>query len=273
MEERASQLQTFSTRAAARILAISPERIRYWVRRRLLKPAATRGGRFQFAFNDLLVMRLTKDLIPLRHHLRPVRRCFQRLGEMLDPRRPVTSLKVFEEDGRIVVRDGGVKFDADSGQLILDFDVQRFAREVEAGPEPAKVRGMLENAEALVESDPARAIRLLAMIVKSEPGHLQARMRLGALLQGRGDLSGALRQFLNAATIAPDRAEVHLKLGELHRALDDPQRALRSFQRALALEADSVQAHRNLAELYEGLGRKREALRHMSALHRLTRDG
>lgn len=272
MEERATQLQTFSTRAAARILAISPDRIRYWVRRRLLKPALTRGRRFQFAFHDLLVMRLTKDLIPTRHHLRPVRRCFERLGQMLDPRRPVTSLKVLDEDGRIVVRDGGVKFEADSGQLMLNFDVARSARRVAAGAEPDKVRGMLEGAEALAPSDPGRAIRLLTMIVKSEPGHLQARLRLGALLQERADSSGALRQFLNAAAIAPDRADVHLKLGELYRALDDPQRALRSFERALALGADSLEAHRNLAELYEAAGRKRDALRHLSALHRLSRE-
>ncbi len=55
--------QTFSTRAAARILAISPDRIRYWVKRSLVRPL--KGGRqMRFGFDDLLVMRLAKELLP-----------------------------------------------------------------------------------------------------------------------------------------------------------------------------------------------------------------
>jgi hypothetical protein len=41
--------QTFSTRAAARILAVSPDRIRYWVKRQLVNPTAQRGRRYRFA--------------------------------------------------------------------------------------------------------------------------------------------------------------------------------------------------------------------------------
>src|SRR5438132_702671 len=67
---------TYSTRAAARILAVSPDRIRYWVKQRLVKPAAKRGRRFRFAFHDLILMRMAAlregeaDLAgPLRHLL------------------------------------------------------------------------------------------------------------------------------------------------------------------------------------------------------------
>ncbi|MGA2412232.1 MAG: MerR family transcriptional regulator, partial [Candidatus Binataceae bacterium] len=52
--------QTFSTRAAARILAVPAYRIRYWVRQQLVSPVALRGRRYRFAFNDLLMMRLAK---------------------------------------------------------------------------------------------------------------------------------------------------------------------------------------------------------------------
>src|SRR5271154_6570860 len=100
------RVQTFSTRAAARILAVSPDRIRYWVKRRLLKPALLKGRRYRFAFNDLLVMRMAKDLLPTRSHLEPFQRCFERVRSFFDPGRPLTSLKLENDDGRIVVRDG-----------------------------------------------------------------------------------------------------------------------------------------------------------------------
>ena len=56
--------QTFSTRAAARILAVPPERIRYWVKRQFINPTTLRGRNFRFAFNDLILMRLAKELLP-----------------------------------------------------------------------------------------------------------------------------------------------------------------------------------------------------------------
>src|SRR5215469_10190796 len=100
----AAERQNFSTRMAARILAISPERIRYWVRHKLVKPAAVRGRHYQFTFEDLLMMRMAKELLPNRRRLEAVARCFQRVGQMLDAR-PVTAVKLYEEDGRILVRD------------------------------------------------------------------------------------------------------------------------------------------------------------------------
>jgi len=116
-----------------------------------VKPARTHGRRYAFAFNDLLMMRLAKELLPTRRHLQPVRRCFERLGKVLDPDRPVTSLKLYEEDGRILVRDGRIKFEADSGQMILDFDLERFAREV--GKSAAAGRRLtLKDTAAMVAS-------------------------------------------------------------------------------------------------------------------------
>ncbi|MGZ6194394.1 MAG: MerR family transcriptional regulator, partial [Candidatus Binataceae bacterium] len=120
---------TFSTRAAARILAISPDRIRYWVKRSLVRPL--KGGRqMRFGFDDLLVMRLAKELLPTRHHLDPVRRCFERVRGMFGPARSVTSLRLANHEGQIVVRDGNVMVEAMTGQLLLNF---------EAPPAPGKV--------------------------------------------------------------------------------------------------------------------------------------
>ena len=107
---------TFSTRAAARILAISPDRIRYWVKRSLVRPLM-RTGQMRFGFDDLLVMRLAKELLPTRHHLDPMRRCLERVRRMFGPSRSVTSLRLANYEGQIVVRDGPVMVEALSGRF------------------------------------------------------------------------------------------------------------------------------------------------------------
>jgi tetratricopeptide (TPR) repeat protein len=189
----------------------------------------------------------------------------------MTPERWVTSLKLFTEDGRLIVRDGGVKFEVDSGQQVLDFDVSKFAREVDGG-KPPRVSGILDNAERMEEMDPARTIRFYSTMVDAEPTNAKVRMKLAALLEKIGNPRGALKQYLHSATIAPDSAEAHLRVGVIYRMCDRLEQSIKSFLRVLKLDADNLEAHRNLAELYEEIGRKREALRHLSAIHRLTRS-
>jgi DNA-binding transcriptional MerR regulator len=262
---------TFSTRAAARILAISPDRIRYWVKRSLVRPL-TRGRQMRFGFDDLLVMRLAKELLPTRHHLDPVRRCLERVRGMFGPARPVTSLRLANCDGQIVVRDGSVIVEAMSGQILLNFEAPPAPGKVEERFGPARVRERFEEARRLAESDPLRALTLYSELLGREPGNFEAHIDLASLLEREGDLAGSLRALLGAAAIVPTNADVYIRLGLLYRRRDELQKALGSFLRASECDPLSLAAHRNLAELYESMGRKREALRHLGMVHRLTRS-
>jgi tetratricopeptide (TPR) repeat protein len=264
--------QTFSTRAAARILAVSPDRIRYWVKRRLVSPAAQRGRRYRFAFNDLLIMRMAKDLLPSRRHLEPFRRCFDRMLNYCDTRRPITSLKLCNDDGLIVVRDRDVSFEAESGQLLLFVDADRPAGKVEDRFGPARVQKRFEEARLMAESDPARALMLCSDLIGREPRNFELHLQMAEVLEHEGDLAGAMRHLLGAALLVPGNAEVHVRLGIIYRKRDEFNLALQSFVRATECDPLVAEAHRNLAELYDHLGRTREALRHLSTLHRLSRD-
>jgi tetratricopeptide (TPR) repeat protein len=262
---------TFSTRSAARILAVSPDRIRYWVKRQLVRPSASAGRKYRFAFNDLLVMRLAKDLLRSRRHLEPLQRCFKRMREFVDPERPVTALKLLNDEGRIIVSDNGTLIEAETGQLVFDFRTDRPAGKVEESFGPARVRERFEEARRIAEEDPLKALTIYSDLVGREPGNFEAHMRLATLLEREGDLQGALRHLLGAATIVPASAEVHLRLGMLYRKREDQQNSLKSFLRALDCDPTSVEAHRNAAELYEAMGRKRDAQKHLNAIHRLIK--
>jgi tetratricopeptide (TPR) repeat protein len=263
---------TYSTRAAARILAVSPDRIRYWVRQRLIKPNGKRGRRYRFGFHDLLVMRMAKELLPDRRHLQSLQRCVDRVRTFAGTSRPLTSLKLESRDGVILVRQGEITFEAESGQLRLPFEPPRTTAKVEEGFGQARLRERFEEARRVAENDPFRALTLYSDLLGREPRNFELHLRMAALLEREGDLAGALRHLLGAAVLVPTNAEVHQRLGVLYRKRDEHHNALQSFQRAIECDPASLEAHRNLAELYEKLGHKREAMRHLSTLHRLSRD-
>lgn len=262
---------TFSTRAAARILAVPPERIRYWVRRRFINPSASSGRKLRFAFHDLLVMRLAKELLPTRRHIEPAIRCFERVRNLVGAGRPVSSLKLENLDGRIVVRDGAVCFEAESGQTLFDFEQRTRPGKLEERFGAARAKERFEEARRLAEEDPLRALTIYSDLVTREPANFDAHMRLAALLEHEGDVRGATRHYLGAAAIVPASAEVHFKLGLAYRKLGEADNALASLERALECDPTMVEAHRILAESYESAGRKRDALKHLSAIHRLIK--
>jgi tetratricopeptide (TPR) repeat protein len=264
-----AERQNFSTRMAARILAISPERIRYWVKRKLVKPAAVRGRHYQFTFEDLLMMRLAKELLPNRRRLEVVARCFQRVGHMLDAQRPMTALKLYEEDGCILVRDGAVIFEADTGQMRLEYAVARAGETIKQADAPVRLRRLLDAAGGLEETNSARAVQMYREYLQFRPRDGAVHRRLSTLLERAGDLSGAVRHLDAAAVVEPNSAELHFDLGVLYRKLQNMERAAACFSRALECEPDLIEAHLHMAQIYEQQGRKREAMRHLSAAHRL----
>lgn len=262
---------TFSTRAAARILAVPPERIRYWVRRRFINPSASTGRKFRFAFHDLLVMRLAKELFPNRRHIEPAIRCFERVRNLVGAARPVSSLKLENLDGRIVVRDGAVCFEAESGQMLFDYGQKVRRGKIEEGFGAARAKERFEEARRVAEENPLRALTIYSELVTREPANFDAHMRLAALLDHEGDPRGAIRHYLGAAAAVPASAEVHYKLALMYRKAGEAENAIASLNRALDCDPTMVEAHRNLAELYESLGRKRDAIKHLGAIHRLIK--
>ncbi len=262
--------ETFSTRSAARILAVSPDRIRYWVKRRLIRPAATEGRQYRFAFNDLLVMRLAKELLPSRRHLETIQRCFAHVRGLIGPARSMTSLRLSNEDGRIVVRERGFSFEAESGQMILDFD--SLAAVFAAEEEPAAKRTRPARGGQAASEEAMLARRMFTELLASGTRNAEVHLKIAAVLERDGQLSAALKHLLSAAAIEPANAAVHERLGAIYRSRGEDDNAIRSFQRALECDSALVEPNRNLAELYEQAGRQRDALRHLSAVNRLTRD-
>ena len=265
-----AERRNFSTRMAARILAISPERIRYWVKHKLVKPATLSGRHYQFTFEDLLMMRLAKELLPTKRRLDAVQRCFERVGRMLDAQRPVTSVKLYEKDGRILVRDGLVIFEADTGQMMLDFGLPPLTGEtIKQADSRLRLSRLLDAARDLEDANPTRAVNLYREYLEHRPRESAVHRKLSALYERAGDTTSAMRHLDAAAVLEPGNAEFHFDLGVLYRKLHNLDSAAVAFTRALECEPDLIEAHLHLAQIYEQQGQKRDAMRHLSAAHRL----
>jgi tetratricopeptide (TPR) repeat protein len=217
-------------------------------------------------------MRLAKELLPMRRHLRRLRQCFESVHRYLGSSGPMTSVKLSNEDGRIVLYRGGAWIEPESGQLLFRFDHGEAAGEVEERFRQARVQGRLWEARAAAESDPGLALTIYRELAQLDPRSFEVRIELARALRGRGDLDAALSHARAAVELRPAELRAHLEAARILQERGELEEAWASLQSALQCDARSAETHRALAEIYERLGRKNEALKHLSAAHRLSRD-
>jgi tetratricopeptide (TPR) repeat protein len=173
----------------------------------------------------------------------------------------LSELRVCSDGDRIVVaRTGEGRFDGESGQRLLDFEIEGLSQEVVAHLEPARetprrADDWFERACGLEDAgDFDAAEQALRRALELDPHHVAAVVNLGNLRYRRGDVEGARRQYEQALAIAPDRAEGYYNVGFLLLDGGDPRAAVPLLHAALARDPEFPDAHFNLALAYERLG-------------------
>lgn len=275
----------YSLADAARILRISPRRLRYWGRTRLVEPSAQVDGQPAFAFGDLVSLRAVVSLVdrgvPVRRIRRTVRRLRERVPELEDPLR---ALRVWGESApRVVVRHGESWLEAD-GQLVLDFEpeppmsVAPFQPPAGEADGEGRPRSALEWFERGCELDAApatfdAAVEAYTQAVRVDPGFADAHCNLGTMFYNRGDRTRARRHYEDALAVAPGHLEAHFNLGNLLEEEGRREAALRHYKQTLEAEPLFADAHLNLALLYEKLDLPRRARAHWRRYLQIVPDG
>src|SRR5579871_2000822 len=101
---------SYGAREVAATLGLSLSQVRAFVRAGFLEPARV-GRRLRFSFQDLVLLRTAHELLAARIPARRIRRALARLRDRLPAGRPLTGLHIRAEGNRIVVGDGGARFD------------------------------------------------------------------------------------------------------------------------------------------------------------------
>src|ERR1700757_284855 len=125
-------------------------------------------------------------------------------------------------------------------------------------PESGALDIALIRVAALLESDPAAAVRAAQELHGEPPEHPAAALLLAEARRRSGDAQAAAAAFGELAAAQPHSAALHLELGRALLAEGKLAESFAALTRALELEPDLAEAWRELSGLHAARGEWRE---------------
>jgi tetratricopeptide (TPR) repeat protein len=267
--------QSFTREAARRLLKVSEKQLKSWEQQKLVQPAANYG------FRELLALR---TLIKLRNSRVPPRQIRLALQALIKKLRgvedPLSELKLYAHGKKIRVELEGHSMDAESGQLLLDFDAAELSRLLEFRPKDnhraereqrhAAEHWFQRGLDLEATGAPApQAIEAYSKAIELDPGAAGALVNLGTIYFNARDFTLAERYYVLATEADPEYALAHFDLGNLCDERGDRVRALEYYQAALRIAPNYADAHYNVALLYQSAQQPMKAVRHWMAYLKL----
>lgn len=288
-------MTTYTLREIQTMLCISRSAISSLMAAGFVSPSRGRRREYRFTFQDVVMLRTAHSLREAQIPARKILRSLRRLRERLPAELPLTGLRITAAGNEIAVRMGDARWQIDSGQLLLDFEVQpsgssvsvlnrQHAPESEAAVLSSR-RGSGEAASNI--DDPAHWFELGAHLednnraaaeeayrkaIAAAPAFADAYLNLGCLLCDAGRCDEAIRLYRAALKHAPDEPMLHFNLAIALEDQKKPAEALACYEKCLELSRDFSDAHYNAALLCEQLGLASKAIKHFSAVRRLQKS-
>jgi tetratricopeptide (TPR) repeat protein len=283
----------YTLRQLQQMLGISQRVIAGLVREGFVTPARGPHNEYRFTFQDVVLMRTAHALqaadIPTRRILRSLRR----LRETLPAELPLSGLRISAVGDRVAVRDGEARWEPESGQLVMDFEVAQAAGggvtllgpagaraaaeeasealDAEAAHEAQGVQALFERAQAWEDEDPVQAEAAYRAIVELAPDHADAWLNLGAMMCDADRCDEAVAVYEAALRHCPDEALLCFNLAIALEDLGRVDEALTRYDDCLARDPEFADAHFNAARLHQQAGHPQRALRHFNAYRRLQK--
>jgi tetratricopeptide (TPR) repeat protein len=230
-------VHSYGVREVEKLLRLPRSTIHALVRAGFVAPERGPRNALRFSFQDLIVLRTAQALAAAKVPAKRITQSLKQLRRQLPQTMPLSGLSIGAVGDRVVVKDGGGRWQADSGQYLLAF---------EGNPSEGSLK-IIEPKKS--EEDPIdRAVTL------HEEGKLDEAERVyRAVIAERG-----------GDTLA------HYNLGVLLEDMGRDADAAAAYEAALRSDPRFADCHYNLALVAERLGQGTKAIRHMAQYRRLV---
>lgn len=264
--------ELFTRREVAKLLQVSETRLRSLDRARIVSPSGTKGKQRAYTFQDLIALRATRELLDRHVRLKDVAKAIGALRQAL-PRvtRPLQELRIVGDGRRVVVKAAEGSYEAITGQMVLDFQVQSLREDVvrvlrpETSPARARTAYELYVQASALDEDSAtygQAEELYERAIRLDPSLAIAYTNLGNIRFRRGDDAAAMDLYRKAIEVDPRQPEGHYNLGYVMLERGDARAATAYFEQALQGDPKFADAHFNLAMAWEQLNERGRARPH-----------
>ena len=266
--------QGYGVHDVQRLLRLPRSTIRSLVHAGFVSPSRGERGAWRFSFQDLIVLRTAQALVEAHVPARRITRSMRELKRRLPEAMPLSGLAIGAVADKVVVREGGARWQADSGQYVLEFeaDPASGAPRVIERAAPRSAQSWFEEAASLEGSDPEGAIRAYEQSIAADAAFVDAPVNLGRLLHDRGELVHAERVYRDAMNTCGGDPLLLFNLGVLMEDIGRREEAADAYAAAVVADPDLADAHYNLALLSEALERPQDAIRHMARYRVLRKN-
>ena len=257
-----------------RLLRLPRETIRALVTAGFVAPARGARNAWRFSFQDLIVLRTAQSLVTAQVPARRITKALKALRAKLPAAMPLSGLSIGAVGEQVVVREGGSRWQAESGQYLLAFEGDPAAGKltvVERTPPPdAQPEDWIARGIELERHDPDGAALAYRQAIEADPSQLHAWINLGLLQHERRRHNDALKTYLEALDVVGAEGVLLFNLGVLLEDMQRRREAIQAYEGAVRVDPRLADAHYNLALLLEKSGKPREAIRHMAQYRKLA---
>jgi len=267
----------FGVHDVERMLRMPRSTILALVRAGFVKPKRGDRRAYRFSFQDLILLRTARALRAARVPPRRITRSLRELRRSLPDAVPLSGLRISAVGDRVVVTEGRSRWQAESGQYLLDLEVSVADGELsllardEPAPPPAVAEEWFSRGMAAEAESPERAREAYERALSLDPMHVAARVNLGRLLHKGAKLGSAERVYREGLRRTGNHPMLLYNLGVLLEDAGRRDEAIAAYQAALREDPRLADCHYNLALIYEATGNQRGAIRHMAEYRRLGR--
>jgi hypothetical protein len=258
------------------LLRLPRSTIRALIAAGFVSPVRGPRGAWRFSFQDLIVLRTAQALVEAKVPRRRITQSVRDLRRHLPDAMPLSGLRICAVADRVVVREGGGRWQAESGQYLLEFEgdpadgsLSVIEPETPANP-PPDARALFDRGVELEPRNAAAALRSYEQAIEADPAFVDARINLGRLLHEAGRFAHAERVYREALLACGSEPVLLYNLGVLLDELDRGEEAMEAYAAALRGDPNLADCHYNLGLLYERLAKPKEAIRHMARYRALT---